>query len=36
MSWVWLVVAGWIGFMSGFCLCAIFAINNMPRERRDD
>lgn len=29
MSWVWLVVAAWVGFIVGFCLCAVFAINNV-------
>ena len=26
-SWIWILVAGWAGFILGFMACSLFAIN---------
>jgi hypothetical protein len=31
VSWVWLVLAGWIGFIAGYVLCGILSLSDDSR-----
>lgn len=36
MSWLWLFIAGWIGFILGYVVCGLMSFNSSLWEEADE